>query len=197
MPIMIIYVTIGLLVVSLLIGFIPWRKIGESIFANDPTKAYLYIEFGDEGMDCVEAKYFYSNEKGLKYSYKWRGNDLVVAVPVHYCFRWLHGRRCLRLAHPGDAWASPLGVLSVPKDIQKSAFDLNALVRGHVAVELVRSVYGSSKVSIVVIVIIAIALLAGYFIYQNEGLPGIGSNPPAQQQKVPKPPVIDDVPYQP
>lgn len=177
-----------LLILGLVISLIPWRRIGESVFSNNSTKALVYIEMGkgqDCETDCVAGKYFYSNEKGAMYNYVWRKCDLTVALRANYGYRWLHGRRCIRIANPGDAWASDWPKSEVPADIQKSGFDLNALVKGHVGERLVKTIYGSSKLNWTVVLLIIGAAILGYYFYTNYFAGGDiadTANPPAIEQ---------------
>ena len=177
----IIYVLFGLIVLAAGIGWIPWRKIGEHYFSNDPTKGLLYIEFGEDS-DCVLCQYIYSNEKGAVYSYKWRGQNLIVAVRAGYGFLYLHGRRKIRLANPGDAWASDWSNHDFPPEYQKSAADLNAMIKGHVGVELVRSIYGKKAISMMMVLIIAGACVAGYYFYNQNKAAQVPEKPPVPKE---------------
>lgn len=190
---MIVMNVVGVLLILVAgLTLIPWRKIGEKIFGNDPTKGTIYIEFG-EGVEAVHGKYFYSNEKGAMYSYTWRKINQVVGVKADYGYRWLHGRRMIRLANPGDAWASPWTRETLPADVQKSAYDLNALIKGHVGVELVRTIFGAKKQNWVIIIMIIGALLIGYYFYNKSKPAEVPITPPTQQQ--PAPVNSEGVPY--
>jgi hypothetical protein len=177
-----------LLIFAGVVNLVPWRKILEHYIANNPLKALVYIEIGDAEnceTECVHGQFVYSNEQGAFYAYTWRGGELVISVKSGYGYKWLHGRRCLRLASPGDAWASPWTKATIPEGVQKSGYDLNAIYKGHVGVELVKSIYSNKKgISWFMILVIIVGLGIGYYFYQ-------------QQQKAVVPPVKTPAPVVP
>lgn len=151
-----------LFVVVVIAGWIDWRGLIEKHFGNDPSKARIYIESGEQ-VEAVNGKLLYIDSKGLIYGYKWRKQRLSVCVPNDYKYYFLKGMRMIRVVAGYEAAApwqegEPLS--------KEGVFSVSALVYSHLLADLVKSVTVKKQVGLMWILIIGGIAVAGYFIYQ-------------------------------
>lgn len=187
------YMITGIMFVfGAILALIDWRSIAEKWIADKPEKGRVYIYSG-EHVDARPGKMIYVSSLGSLYEYKWAKLKLIVAVPGDYPFNFLRGRRMIKVI-AGHAVSSqefyeillkskPKNLADAEKEVfekagaeridladngnTQGAYDLNALVKGHMGVEIVNSLFGK-KVSMWMILIIFVGLaLVGYFVYTN------------------------------
>lgn len=208
------YLIIGIIfIVGSVASLIPWKGIARRWVADNPAKARVYIEAG-EHVDAVAGKLIYPSAIGSLYGYKWGKIHLVVGVPADYPYKFLNGRRIIKvvaghavshreayemLRKAKDtreaevkiqeiAGAAPLD--NIPTGHIEGALDLNAVVRGHMGVEIVNSLYGKRAFGLAAILIIVGVLAVGWFVYNNfikEETPP--PEIPKQEQQLPEKPI--------
>ena len=144
-----------------IIKMIPWRAVFEKHFGNNPQKARIFILIGEQEQP-VNGNFVHADEDGYFYYYKWNKVFYQVFVPAKYPWRFLHGRRRINVV-AGQAEASPLG----DEKYSGSGEALNTMIGSKIAIQLVRSVSGSKAVPWVIIIIVAVALIGGYFVMKN------------------------------
>lgn len=149
-----------LLVIGLLMSLIDWRKIFERLFGNNPMKARVYVET-DEQVEVMNGKMVYSGTKGMMYQYHWQKENCVVCVPFDYPYKYLNGRRMIRV-RCGEvsprAWdGKPLA--------SEGVFSVSALVYSHLVREAVMAMTSKKQTPWLWIMIISGVLLAGYILY--------------------------------
>lgn len=159
-------VFVVLLVASIIIARIDWQRFFERRYGNNPDRARIYIE-SDENVMSVPGELIYSGAEGMVYGYKWLDVHCVVCVPENYPFKFLHGRRMIRV-RAGETtprgWdettLSPEGVFSV-----------SALVRSHLVRELVLSMTGGgvSLGWLKWVLVIGVVVAVGYLIFTQMG----------------------------
>lgn len=175
---------------AMVASWIDWQKYIEKFWGNSPAKARVYIE-ADEQVECVNAKLLYSDAKrGLIYEYKWNGVYLVCTVPTNYPYKFIRGRRMIRIVF-GEVSArywdgeqtSPYGVYSV-----------SGLCRSNLVKNLVYAVTGSkSDYTWLKWVLIALGIgAAGFVAFQMGLIPTAGGAepsliPPVSPGVVPQP----------
>jgi hypothetical protein len=170
----IVITIISLLLVTVgIIKMIPWRDLFEKYFGNNPEKARVFIEIGEE-VKPVNGELSHAGINGDMYRYKYRKLIFTVDVPADYPYKFLHGRRLIRVNY-GEVVAKRFDEKT---DGQGGAYDVDILLRSQIAVQLVKSVSGSKAIPWLIIGIAAVVLVAGYFVVKNM----TGSN------KVPVPP---------
>lgn len=186
--------------VAAIFALVPWRNVLERWLSDNPTKAKVYVDCG-EHIDPCNGRLLYAGVTGAFYKYRWNKVNLVVTVPGDYPFKFVHGRRkiSVRAGHAisvlelhelvksvGLASAElKAGQLAGADDIAlatsantQSAYDLNALIEGHVAVEVVRSLFGAKMKAWMVTIMVIAALVAGYFLFQQFSGQGNQVTPP-------------------
>ena len=165
MGLVVVFNIIGgiLLIVAILINVVDWRKLIEKRFINDPDKARVYVEAG-EYVSPVNGRIQYSGTKGAMYEYSYGGLDLVVAVPVSYPYKFIRGRRMIRVRlgeMTARGWAET-------QDSKDGVVSVSALVRSHLIVELVKSMTDKGKIGwLKWALIIGGVAVVGYFLYTN------------------------------
>lgn len=189
-----------------IIALIDVRKLVEKWVANNPNKASIYIEAGEQ-VERVNGKLIYSADIGSMYEYKLHGKSLIVAVPADYPFKFIRGRRKIEV-RAGQALSAyqlkdiqrkaksraevEKGIftqaIAEPVDLvetgnKQGAYDLNALIKGQVAVELVKSLFGKKVSTWLIVLIIAGVAAIGFFFYNNFLKPEVPpEQPPMEQQ---------------
>lgn len=176
----IFYIIILLLGVGLLLSAINWRGMFNKIYGNNPLRAKVYIEIG-ESIEYVNGVYSCAALNYAIYSYKYHGREYSVIVPDNYPYRYVVGRRKIRVIF-GQSTAAPLGGVN-SSDIKMSGDTLNLILRSRIGSELVRSVFGKAINYMVVLVGVAVIGIAGYYVYTNVIKPSMPSENVTQVQK--------------
>ena len=156
------YVFGGLLIIGLILSWVDWRKWIERWFGNKPTKARVYVET-DEQVEVINGKMLYAGTKGLIYQYHWQKENCVVCVPFDYPYKYLNGRRQIRV-HCGESsgrkWdEKPLA--------SEGVFSVSALVESHLVREAVLAMTAKKANPMLWILLIGGLLLVGYFAYSQ------------------------------
>lgn len=158
---MISIVLVLLFIVVMIAGYVDWQKIFERFYGNNPSKARIYIE-ADEHVTSLSGKLLYTGTKGVIYGYKRDKVDLVVCVPFNYPYKFIRGRRMIRVV-AGEASPRVWDETQLSKD---GVFSVSALVRSHLVRELVRSMTGGSEFNWKVWLLIGgVVIVAGVVAY--------------------------------
>lgn len=178
---------------------VPWREIFEKMYGNNPLKAKVYVEAGEQ-INFSNGSYYGSTEQGVLYTYKYKGIRYCVHVPDNYPFRFVMGRRKIRVEF-GHADPSPHGVNgkyshkvetleasalgeSVNTKLPISGDALEKILRARVGAELVSSVFGKAVNWVMLVVVFACIVGGGFFIYKNmvadKTPPPVQTNTPGQ-----------------
>ena len=176
----ILYIVIFLLGVGLVLSAVNWRGVFNKVYGNNPLRAKVYIEIG-ESIEFVNGSYYGAAFNYAIYSYKFHGREYSVIVPDNYPYRYVVGRRKIRVIF-GQSTAAPLGGVNA-SDIKMSGDTLNLVLRSRIGSELVRSVFGKAINYMVVLVGVAVIGIAGYYVYTNVIKPSMPSENVTQVQK--------------
>lgn len=178
-----LYIMPFILFFLLVITWMPWRNIFEKLWGNNPLRAKIYVEAGEQITIC-KGRYYTDTPKGIIYQYKYMKMKQAVIVKFDYPYRYILGCRQIRV-QAGQGTASPLGDMSV-KQCVVTASTLNAVLEAHIGKELVTTIFGKA-VSIMMIIIIAGGImLIGYFLFKQFIAPGDISPPVQEQQYTPE-----------
>ena len=159
---MITIALVVIFVVVMLAGFVDWQKEFEKRWGNNPAKARIYIE-ADEQVVTVDGKMFYTGTKGVIYEYKWDKVDCVVCVPFDYPYKFIRGKRMIRVV-AGEASARYWDKQQLSVD---GVYSVSALVRSHLVRELVKSMSGGSELNWKLWLLIIGGVLVGGFVIYN------------------------------
>lgn len=170
----VIYIGFGLMVVLLIASWVPWRKIFEKYWGNNPTKAKVYVESGEQIILC-QGNLVQSTSKAKRFRYKLFNEWQTVLVPSNYPVRYVLGCRQIRVIH-GQSSPAPLGGMQ-ESAIIVSPDTLDAIFRAHIGKDLAKTVFGKTLNYMTVIMVIVGMAIAGYFLYQQFMAPDI--KPPA------------------
>lgn len=180
----------GLFFLGAILALVDWRKLAEKWVQDNPAKAHVYVRAG-EHEDRVNGKLIYASPLGSFYEYRWCKANLISAVPGDYPYIFLRGKRKINVlaGHAvtslefryimnkhmnmesreqevlNRAEAETLDMKTLPNT--QSSYDLNALIKGQVAVELVKSLFGKKLSGWLIIFVILGAMAIGYFLYSN------------------------------
>lgn len=158
---MLIYVIVGVSVLVIVLASLDWQKVFEKLWGNDAGRAVIYVET-DEDVKAIKGKLLYTGTRGVMYGYKWLKVECVVCVPDKYPYKFLKGRRMIRV-RAGEStpryWdekcLSPDGVFSV-----------SALVRSHLVRETVLSMSGGEGLNWKKwLLIVGVACVVGFVVY--------------------------------
>lgn len=175
-----------LLILVAVANLIPWRKIIERVFAPNPWRAIIYIETGE----WTHAEYGvlgYVDKDGAGfYHYRWSGHPMTVAVPTDYGYKYLHGRRMIRVVGGNDRatyWSDML------PGTPGSGMALYAMVGADTAVKLALSVKSLKKALswMMIVLVVAGAAIAYWVLTNNQAKTIPTPAAPASAQQTPAP----------
>lgn len=83
--------------VAIVFAFVDWRGIIEKYFGNNPSKARVYLEYKNQIIKSIKARYVYDDEEGLLYVYKFEGNICPVIVPNNYDGSFFRGSLMIKV----------------------------------------------------------------------------------------------------
>lgn len=189
---MITYFVAAIFIIGSIITWIDWHSLFIKIWGNNPTKARVYVKCGGEKIPCP-GKLQYTSNKGEFYEYRFNKIWLTVALKRDYPMIFIRGKREIHVKL-GHLWADETTWPDNDEN-QSSARVLDAMIRGQVAVELVKSISGSGMPKLLTWIIIAALLAGAYFFYTNVLAPKPVETPPGQQQQQQKPPPDTETPY--
>lgn len=157
---------IGMILITILgcAAFINWREVFEKIWGNNPTKAKVYVEAGEQITICKGVQ-FGDSSRGVVYRYQYFKIWQSVIVPLDYPYRYVLGRRQIRVL-VGQPEAAPLGDF-VTSSLPVSSGTLDAIFRANIGLQLAKTIFGKSANYMKMIIVVAIVIVAGYFLYQN------------------------------
>lgn len=178
-----IYVVPWILFALLVITWIPWRDVFEKLWGNNPLRAKVYVEAGEQITIC-KGKYYTDTPKGLIYQYKYMKIKQAVLVGRNYPYRYILGCRQIRV-QAGQGTASPLGGMT-EKECVVTAGTLNAVLEAHIGKELVTTIFGKAINIMMIIIVAAGIMLIGYFMFKQFIAPGDIQPPVAEQQYTPE-----------
>lgn len=172
-----------ILLAGLIITWTPWRSIFEKIFGNNPTRAKVYVEIGEQDELC-KGKLIRETPKGFVYRYKCFGVSYSVIVPFDYPYRYVLGCRKIRVIF-GHATAAPLGGMATTS-VKVSGADLDLILQSKIGAELVKTIFGKAINYLTILIILGVLIFAGYFMMKQFGIIGTPGQPgqPAQQTPV-------------
>jgi len=176
-----------LMLLLLVIVFVPWRGIFEKIWGNNPKRAKVYVEYGEQIALC-KGKFKDDCKKGQRYRYKCFGEWSTVIVPAHYPYRYILGCRQIRVI-AGQGTAAPLGGM-LDSSVVVSGVTLDAIFRANIGTELAKTIFGKAVNLMMVLIIVGGVALLGFFIFKQMstgGLPGLTPQPGIEQPAQPQP----------
>ena len=174
-----------LILVLLIITWVPWRTIFERIWGNNPNRAKVYVESGEQIQLC-KGKRVEDSTKGFRYRYKCYGEMQTVIVPKKYPYRYILGCRQIRVIH-GNSTAAPLGGM-VDSDVAVSGATLDAIFRAHIGSDLAKTIFGRTVNFMMILLIIGGVLVVVYFVFKQMNPVTPPVQPPAiEQPLIPKP----------
>lgn len=182
MSIVLMRVLPWLLLLMLLATWVPWRNIFEKIYGNNPYKAKVYVEAGEQITIC-KGKYYGDYSKGILYRFKYMGAWNTVIVPAKYPYRYLLGCRQIRVLI-GQPVAAPLGGM-IASDIKVSSSTLDDIFNAQIGKELAKSIFGKAMNIMTILIIVAVAIFACYFLYKQTQPGGMFNNQPISEQTAP------------
>lgn len=185
----IIVIILFVLLFVLIISIIPYRRLFERFFGNNPYKAKIYVEAGEQVKVC-KGKYFADSPDGTVYNYKYFGVSQSVIVPLGYPFRYLEGKRQIRVL-AGQTVANKYADGDKPA-LKVGSSQLNNIFKAHMAEDLAKSIFGKA-INMMTILIIIGGVIFGIFFIVKQMQPGGAlapqtTQPPAVTQPV-NPPV--------
>jgi len=187
MPAVVFFIIIIVLVLIMTVTWIPWRNVFISIWGNNPLKAKIYIESGEQ-IDICNGKYAGDTKDGLLYEYKYKKLSAVVFVPFRYPYRYIFGRRKVRVIW-GQAHAAPLGGMT-QSSVGMTGVTLDNILRARIGAELVKSVFGKAINYMLIMIIIGAFIIGGIFMYNKYiKSPEVSEPAPAQGTPAQQPPV--------
>lgn len=175
---LIIKIAPWVLLLLLVAVWVPWRTIFEKIFGNNPYKARVYVEAGEEIKICM-GRYFSDSPRGVVYSYKYQGIRQKIIVPSDYPYKFILGTRQIR-AIIGNPVAQPLGGYQ-PSRLTLGPADLNKVFEAHIAADLAKTIFGKAVNIMAILIIIGALVLAGVFFYKQMQVGGMFYHEPAAQ----------------
>jgi len=164
----IFYIIIALLMIVMSSTWIPWRRLFEKLYGNNPLKGKVYIEAGEQISVCngnYAGSVLGKNAGGLLYYYKYEGLRATVFVPFTYPYRYVFGRRQIRVIW-GQSNAAPLGGMSEAK-LGISGDMLDDILRARIGSELVKSIFGKSVKWMTILLLVGALVIASVFMYNN------------------------------
>lgn len=177
-----LYVIPFILLFLLIIAWVPWRGIFDKLWGNNPFKARVYVEAGEQTTIC-KGRLQADSPAGLVYAYKYFKRDLSVLVKYNYPYRYILGWRKIRVI-AGQGVAAPLEGMA-PETCIVSASTLNAVIEAHIGTELARTIFGKTLNIMMIIIMVAGIGLVGYFFMKQFMAPSPGTvQPPAQEQQL-------------
>jgi len=180
MPAVAFYVLIGILCALIAFTWIPWRDIFEKLYGNNPLKAKVYVESGEQIVVC-NGEYTGDTPDGMLYYYKYKGLKGTVFVPWDYPYRYIYGRRQIRVIW-GHADASPLGGMTETRLPQVTTVMLNNILSARIGAELVKGIFGKAVNWMMIIIIIGALIFGGIFFYNNIVEKSVDNNPQQTEQ---------------
>jgi len=183
-------VIIAVMFLIITITWIPWRDLFEKLYGNNPLRAKVYVEAGEQITFC-NGSYMGSTETGVLYEYKYKTVKYTVYVPCEYPYKYILGRRQIRVIL-GHADASPLAGESETQ-INISGDLLDLILRARVGAEIVSAIFGKAINYMMIAIFVGILIFGGYFIYKNVLNKDTGQTPPTQSQNIPPPSDIEDM----
>lgn len=169
-----------ILFLGLILTWMPWRSIFERLWGNNPKRAKVYVEAGEQ-IELCKGKMSTEAPVGARYTYKCFGEWCTVIVPQKYPYRYILGCRQIRVIY-GQSTAAPLGGMT-DTDIAVSGETLDAIFRAHIGSDLAKTIFGKAVNYMMILMIIGGVLVVGYFLFKQLG-PGIV---PVQQPGIEQP----------
>lgn len=178
---MMIFVKIApwLILLLLIITWTPWRSIFEKIWGNNPKRAKVYVEAGEQVILC-RGKMGADSSKGFRYRYKCFGEWQTVLVSRKYPYRYILGCRQIRVIY-GQSTAAPLGGM-VDSECVVSGETLDAIFRAHIGADLAKSIFGKALNIMLILMVVGGVLVVGYFFMQQMSSTSTSVQPPAIEQ---------------
>ncbi len=198
----VIYILIGLFFVLAAIGLGIWLVIRWldriKLEAINSKQCVVYVENGEDvkayagklvdnkpqlrdltKYESAEAELGKVKDGGYIYEYGYRGQMLYCVVPQGYKWSWIKGRRRIRLAQPGALVAAP--ICDKDTEFQASAYAVTAILKSHIANDLIASVTAPALKmgQVIIIALVILALIGGgYLLYKNVNKPPAGAIQP-------------------
>lgn len=173
-------ITPWILLLLLIFTWVPWRDVFEKLYGNNPYKAKVYVEAGEQITIC-KGKYYGDGKRGIFYTYKFKGIWQNVIVPDGYPFRYILGCRQIRVIL-GQPSAAPLGGMQSNR-LNISASQLDQIFKAHIGTELARTIFGKAINVMTILIIIGVIAFAAYFLYKQTQPGGMLAQPVEQQQQ--------------
>lgn len=176
-----------LMLLLLVAAWTPWRSIFEKLWGNNPKRAKVYVEYGEQIALC-KGKFLSDCKKGQRYRYKCYGEWCVVIVPSKYPYKYIFGGRQIRVI-AGQGTAAPLGGMP-DSSVAVSSATLDAIFRADIGTQLAKTIFGKAVNLMMVLIIVVGVVVLGYFIYKQMstgGLPGLSPQPGIEQPVQPQP----------
>lgn len=163
---------------------IPWRFMFERLWGNNPDKASVEVEYGDQVIPCKGKKIANETTPAVTtYQYKCRGEMRTVMVEAKYPYRYIMGRRQVRVIGENSE-AAPLGDYKSP-GTSVSGQMLNIVLQANIGSSLVKSIFGKAISIMTILIILGILAFGGYYVYRNVLQPNQENAPAAQQAPAP------------
>ena len=183
----IMYVGFAIILLILIASWIPWRTIFDKVWGNNPTKAKVYVEAGEQIILC-QGRLSGDCPQGNVYRFKYFGKWQSVIVPEKYPFRYILGCRQIRLK-VGDSVASPLGDMT-SSSTRVSSSTLDAIFRAHIGKDLAQTVFGKTFNWMIIIIAVVGIVAVGFFLFRQF----IATDIPVQPAGIEEPAPIQEKP---
>ena len=177
------YIILAFMLVVLTLTWIPWRDIFEKLWGNNPRRAKVYVEAGEQVTIC-RGSLRGDCPKGFVYRFKYFGVWNSIIVPVKYPYRYILGCRQIRVII-GMPVAQPLGGMML-NELRVSSTALDAIFKAHIGSDLARTIFGKAFNWMMLLIVGVVLILGGYMVArQFIEVPGVS---PGIEQPAPAKP---------
>jgi len=187
----IIYCLLGVVVLGIIVSImrsIDWYSFFYKRFGNDPNKAKVYVDFGDNEL-FYDGWYVFNDDKFYYYAYDIGARHFTAVVPAGWKEIYVRGRRKLCVDF-GQEFAKPLtGDDKIPALM--GADLLNKSMKKYLAVAMVNSLESRKGFKIGIFVLIVVVAIGGFLIYRNMKKPAPVTPPPVTQNQTQTQPTIE------
>lgn len=164
---LIIYCMVGVVVLGIVISIIrtvDWYNVFYKRYGNDPNKAKVYVDFGDNEL-FYDGWFVFNDEKFYYYAYDIGHRHYTAIVPAGWKEVFIRGRRKISVDF-GIEMAKPL-ITDDRIPALMGAELLNKSMQKYLAVAMVNSLESRKGIKIGIFVLIIVVVIGGFLIYRN------------------------------